>query len=245
METDFIMELKRSRYTVAFTGAGISADSGIPTFRGQDGLWAKYDPHKLASPEGFRENPYTVWEWYRWRMAVIHKAKPNTAHIALALLEKKGYIKSVITQNVDGLHQRAGSNRVIELHGNIWRARCTSCPYKIDLSAPPEEIPPKCPSCGCLLRPDVVWFGEPIPSRSWMDALNESEKCELMLVIGASMLVMPAANIPLIAYQNNSKIIEINPDQTFLSEKGISKWIPKRASLFFEEIYGELKFYAR
>jgi NAD-dependent deacetylase len=206
--------IRSSNYVVVFTGAGISADSGIPTFRGPGGLWEKYKPEELASPWGFRKDPLLVWRWYAWRMRIIYSAKPNAAHILVAKLEDMGKVKAVITQNVDGLHQRAGSKKVIELHGNIWRARCTSCGYKWILSRPPEdsELPLRCPRCNSLARPDVVWFGEPLPSQALRAAWEEMEKANLVIVIGTSGVVEPAGSLPLIAKERGAKLININPE---------------------------------
>ena len=205
--------LESSEYTIAFTGAGISAESGVPTFRGRGGLWEKFDPLKLATPEAFREDPRRVWEWYKWRMEIIAKAKPNPAHVVLAKLEEKGIVKAIITQNVDSLHQRAGSKNVIELHGNIWRARCTKCNYKTRLQEPPRKIPPKCPECNNPLRPDVVWFGEPLPRKAWEEALNEASKADLIIVVGTSGVVQPAAMIPIIVKYHGGKIVDINIEE--------------------------------
>lgn len=204
--------IKRSKYIVAFTGAGISAESGIPTFRGNDGLWKRFRAEDLATPDAFSRNPRLVWEWYVWRMELISRAKPNEAHMVLADMEKKGIIKSVITQNVDGLHQRAGSSKVIELHGSIWRVRCFNphCVYKQELKQLPNDIPPKCPICGNYLRPDVVWFGESLPNDAWSKATEEARRSDLILVIGTSGVVMPAAMIPMIAKENNAVVVEIN-----------------------------------
>ncbi len=226
----------KSKYIIAFTGAGISAESGIPTFRGKDGLWNKYDPTELASPEGFEKDPIKVWEWYKWRMEIIYNAEPNMAHKMLALLEEKGYLESIITQNVDGLHQRAGAKNVIELHGNIWRAKCTTCTYKITFKKPLDEIPPKCPKCNALLRPDVVWFGEPLPEDQWHKAINEASKADLMITIGTSLLVYPAAHLPMIVIKNGGFIIEINPDPTYISNQPSTIWIKSKAAEFFNKI---------
>lgn len=208
--------IESSEYIIAFTGAGISAESGVPTFRGKGGLWEKHDPMKLATPEAFREDPKRVWEWYKWRMEIIARAKPNPAHIVLAKMEQKGLLKSIITQNVDGLHQRAGAKNVIELHGNIWRVRCVNdeCGYKSTLSKPPDEIPPKCPRCGNLLRPDVVWFGEPLPRKAWEQAVSEASLANLVLVVGTSGVVQPAAMIPLLVKHRGGKIVDINIEET-------------------------------
>ena len=204
--------LRRGRYVIAFTGAGISAESGIPTFRGKDGLWSKFRPEDLATPEAFRRNPRLVWEWYASRIEMVVKAEPNIAHRALAVLERQGILKAVITQNVDGLHTRAGSRNVIELHGNILRVKCTQCSYKAGIDGPPEEIPPRCPRCGGLLRPDVVWFGEPLPLAELHRAWEEAERADTIIVVGTSGVVEPAGSIPLIVSGRGGSIINVNPE---------------------------------
>ncbi|NPA97442.1 MAG: NAD-dependent deacylase [Crenarchaeota archaeon] len=206
--------IARSRFLVALTGAGISADSGIPTFRGRDGLWSRYRPEDLATPEAFARNPRLVWEWYRWRMEIVFRARPNPGHLALAELERMGLLKCVITQNVDGLHQLAGSRCVVELHGSIRRVRCVSCSYRAELSEPPREIPPRCPRCGSLLRPDVVWFGEPIPRDALEKAFDLCERADAILVIGTSGKVMPAAMLPQIVRSRGGAVVEINIEES-------------------------------
>lgn len=227
--------LSRAKYAVAFTGAGISKESGIPTFRGKDGLWNKYDPQELATPEALLRNPKMVWEWYAWRMGIIQKAEPNPAHIALAKFEEDGLLKVVITQNVDGLHQRAGSRRVLELHGNIWRARCTSCEFEKRLSRPPSKLPPICPECGSILRPGVVLFGEPLPEDVWTRAVIEAMKSDFMFIIGTSCAVMPAAMIPQIAKQRGATLVEINPDESLISSI-VDISVKRKAGEFFQEL---------
>ncbi len=209
--------LKRYGNVVAFTGAGISAEAGIPTFRGRGGLWEKYRPEELATPEAFARDPKRVWEWYAWRIDMVLRAEPTFAHRILARWEEEGILLGVITQNVDGLHLRAGSVRVVELHGRLTRARCTGCNRVRELSAPPEEIPPRCSECGSLLRPDVVWFGEPLPEDAWFEALSLASSARVMLVIGTSAVVYPAAEIPLVAKRSGAKLIEVNPEETPLS----------------------------
>ncbi|MDQ7038860.1 MAG: NAD-dependent deacylase [Aquificota bacterium] len=224
---------------VALTGAGISAESGVPTFRGEEGLWKRYDPSRLATPEAFQRDPKTVWEWYAWRREVIAKAEPNEAHRTLADLEREKGLW-VITQNVDGLHQRAGSKKVIELHGNIWRVRCLSCGARFyDRRVPLKEIPPRCGKCGGLLRPDVVWFGEPLPEDALRKAYDLSARAEVFLVIGTSATVYPAAELPLIAKRSGAKVIEINPEETPLTPFADLS-IRKGASEGLREVVGDL-----
>jgi len=213
--------LVRSRFAIAFTGAGISAESGVPTFRGFNGLWKKYRPEELATPEAFERDPRLVWEFYKWRMNLIKSAKPNRAHYALAELERRGILKAVITQNVDDLHREAGTKNLIELHGNIFRVRCTSCNYRENLKESgrldeflSEKDLPRCPDCGSLLRPDVVWFGEPLPRRALNEAFKLAERADLVLVIGTSGVVYPAAYIPQIVKETGGKVIEINTEES-------------------------------
>ncbi len=209
---------RSSGRVIAFTGAGISAEVGIPTFRGRDGLWERYDPEELATPRAFRRNPELVWRWYAWRMSLIREARPSPAHELLARWESEGMLMGVVTQNIDGLHREAGSINLVELHGSIWRMRCTSCDLKLDLGFGriPEEIPPVC-SCGSIMRPDVVWFHEPLPSDAWSRAEELMGKAEVVLVIGTSGLVMPAASLPLMALGRGAILVEINPEETNLS----------------------------
>ncbi len=201
------------------TGAGISAPSGIPTFRDPGGLWENFNIEDYATPEGFARNPEEVWRWYAWRYKKIREAEPNEAHRLLAELEKKkgdGFL--LVTQNIDGLHQRAGSKRVIELHGSIHRARCTACGYRSELPPPEElEIPPRCPKCGAMMRPDVVWFGEPLPPGAFEAALAGFRSADLAMVIGTSALVEPAASLGRYAKHAGAYLIEINPEETPLT----------------------------
>ncbi len=205
--------IRESRYLTAFTGAGVSAESGVPTFRGRGGLWEKHDPMELATPYAFARDPVRVWEWYRWRQEAIYRARPNAMHYLLAELERRGLLKAVITQNVDGLHQRAGSRRVLELHGSIWRVICTSCGYTERLVRPVDEVPPRCPRCGGVMRPGVVWFGEPLPVTVFAEAEAEAARSDVMLVIGTSGAVMPAAEIPLIAKRRGAVLVNINLEE--------------------------------
>ena len=203
----------------ALTGAGISAESGIPTFRGAGGLWRQYRPEDLATPEASARDPRLVWEWYDWRRCLIAKAQPNPGHAALAELEKRKPSFTLITQNVDGLHDRAGSRNVLKLHGDIWWVRCTACGREHkDERAPQPELPPRC-RCGGLLRPGVVWFGEPLPTRVWSEAEQATRSAELFLVIGTSAVVYPAAGLVWLAKSSGAKVIEINPEETGLSSE--------------------------
>jgi len=204
--------IRGAKYLVAFTGAGISAESGIPTFRGRGGLWKRFNPEELATPQAFARDPRRVWEWYRWRMEMVFKARPNAAHRLLAVLEENGILKAVITQNVDCLHREAGNSRVIELHGSIRRVRCTSCRYREEVRSPPREELPRCPRCGSLLRPDVVWFGEPLPREALERAFEEASKSDVMLVIGTSGAVDPAGLLPIYAKESGAALINVNPE---------------------------------
>ncbi|MCE4602605.1 MAG: NAD-dependent deacylase [Desulfurococcales archaeon] len=204
--------LRSSRYAIVFTGAGVSAESGIPTFRGSGGLWRRYRPEDLATPEAFQRDPELVWKWYSWRIRMVLEAEPNLAHKAIARLEEAGLVKAVITQNVDGLHRRAGSRNVIELHGSILRVRCTRCSYRSILAREPGDIPPRCPMCGGLLRPDVVWFGETLPLGELEKAWNEAAKADLVMVVGTSGVVEPAASIPLAVLSHGGSMINVNPE---------------------------------
>ena len=201
------------------TGAGISAESGVPTFRGEGGLWRSYRAEDLATPRAFGRDPELVWEWYAWRRSLIGACQPNAAHLALVEMETQLDEFVLITQNVDGLHQLAGSRNVVELHGNIWRMRCTqSCrPDWEDRSEPLPQIPPVCPDCGALVRPDVVWFGESLPAQALDDAYEAAQHCQIMLVVGTSALVQPAASLPLVALQSNSFVVEFNSEATPIS----------------------------
>jgi len=201
------------------TGAGISAESGVPTFRGKDGLWRNFRPEQLATPGAFRRDPALVWEWYDWRRGLIGACTPNAAHETLAEMETALPGLTLITQNVDGLHQMAGSRNVLELHGNLWRVRCTGCgEVTEDRRTPLPECPPRCSRCGALLRPDVVWFGESLPQEVLEAAWAAATRCRLMLVIGTSAVVQPAASLPLVALRNGARLVEVNPAETPLSE---------------------------
>lgn len=214
-----MLDFGKLQRVVALTGAGISAESGVPTFRGHRGLWREYRPEELATPDAFARDPKLVWEWYDWRRGLIGACQPNPAHRTLADMETKLPDFTLITQNVDGLHQLAGSRQVLELHGNIWRVRCTREGTKqVDRFTPLPEIPPHCANCGALLRPDVVWFGESLPADVLEAAFAAAAACDLMLVIGTSAVVQPAATLSLIAKQNGAALVEVNPQPTPLSD---------------------------
>lgn len=210
--------LCQTKQIVVLTGAGISAESGIPTFRGEEGLWKQYRAEDLATPIAFIKDPKLVWEWYDWRRGIIASKKPNAGHKILGRWEKIFPNFILITQNIDGLHQKAGSKNILELHGNIWKVRCTEeRTITENHDIPLEEIPPHCPDCGALLRPHVVWFGESLSSSVLYKAFQVSSSCEIIFSIGTSAVVQPAASLPLAAAEANAKIVEINPDPTPLT----------------------------
>lgn len=208
-----------ARRCTVLTGAGVSAESGIPTFRdAQTGLWAKFDPAQLASQEGFRADPPLVWRWYAWRRKLVADAAPNAGHLALARASRRFDRFALITQNVDGLHARAGSDEVIELHGNILRSKCfAECGVRYEDPAElPAGEPPRCPRCGSWLRPDVVWFGEALDPAVLARAEAAASACDLMLVVGTSGLVYPAAGLPVLARRTGAAVIVVNPNRSEL-----------------------------
>ena len=208
-------KLKDSRKIVFVTGAGISQESGIPTFRGKDGYWRRYDPMKLASIDAFYDDPKLVWEWYEDRRKNILSVKPNEGHFAISQMEEFKDVV-VLTQNIDGLHQRSGSTNVLELHGSIIRIKCTVCDFTDNITENFELLPPKC-KCGSMLRPDVVWFGEPLPQNIWQSAIKEASVCDVMVIVGTSLVVSPANTLPVYAKQNGAILIEVNPEKTVMS----------------------------
>ncbi|AJM91451.1 NAD-dependent protein deacylase 1 [Nitrosopumilus piranensis] len=233
---DQIRDVKK---IVFVTGAGISQESGIPTFRGKDGLWRNYDAMKLATINAFYDNPKLVWEWYNERRKNIFSAHPNEGHKAIADLEK--YVDVVIlTQNIDGLHQKAGSTQVLELHGSIVKIKCTVCDFKDEIMTDFSDSPPLC-KCGNILRPDVVWFGESLPQDVWQEAIIHANQCDLMVIAGTSLVVSPANTLPIYAKQNNALLIEVNPEDTEMSlemdlaiRNTSANTLPKLISLFRE-----------
>jgi len=208
-------KLKDSRKIVFVTGAGISQESGIPTFRGKDGYWRKYDPMKLASIDAFYDDPKLVWEWYEDRRKNILSVKPNEGHFAISQMEEFKDVV-ILTQNIDGLHQRSGSTNVLELHGSIIRIKCTVCDFTDNITENFELLPPKC-KCGSMLRPDVVWFGEPLPQNIWQSAIKEASVCDVMVIVGTSLVVSPANTLHVYAKQNGAILIEVNPEKTVMS----------------------------
>ncbi|NEX60936.1 SIR2 family NAD-dependent protein deacylase [Noviherbaspirillum galbum] len=208
--------LRQARVIAVFTGAGVSAESGVPTFRdAQTGLWARYRAEELATPAAFRRDPQTVWKWYEWRRDLMRNALPNPAHLAIASLEKTGAEVTVLTQNVDGLHRKAGSTDVVELHGNIWDDLCLECRAPGDGDAPRDGAGlPRCTHCGGLLRPGVVWFGESLPEQAWQRAAELAGKADVFFCIGTSSLVEPAASLPLQAHDSGKTVIQVNPEAT-------------------------------
>ena len=195
------------RITV-LTGAGISTESGIPTFRGPGGLWRNFRAEELATPQAFQRDPQLVWEWYNWRREVISKAEPNPGHHALVDLEKRTPKFTLVTQNVDGLHERAGSRNVIRIHGSIWEERCSKCGRSATGS---------CNACGAITRPGVVWFGEPLDPGVWDNAQKAVETARVLLVIGTSAVVYPAASLVPLAKHSGATVVEVNPDATPVS----------------------------
>lgn len=214
--------LRQAKQIVCLTGSGVSAESGVATFRdAQSGLWSRFDPQQLATQEGFAASPGLVWQWYMHRLSAVEQAQPNLGHKALAALEQRLPHFVLVTQNVDDLHERGGSRRVLHLHGRINRFHCNVCGFDHEL-LPAERratLPPRCFSCGGAVRPSVVWFGESLPARVLDKAWRASERCDLFLVVGTSGLVYPAAQLPLLAKQYGSTLIDINPETSPISEQ--------------------------
>ncbi len=210
-------KLTQARYPVVLSGAGISAESGVPTFRGKDGLWNNHRAEELATPEAFARDPQLVWRFYDWRRGILNGIKPNAAHTALARAEDVYSKLTIITQNVDGLHGLAGSKNVLELHGNIWRVRCTVCGVVSENRDVPITILPYC-DCGGLLRPDIVWFGESLPEEIFENAYKAARECDFMFVIGTAGVVQPAASLATLARNNGAYTVEINTERTGLSD---------------------------
>jgi NAD-dependent deacetylase len=203
---------------VVLTGAGVSAESGIPTFRGRDGFWEGHDPQDLATPRAFRRDPERVWRFYSWRRGLISANKPNKAHHLLREIELAHPSFTLITQNVDGYHEQAGSSNLIELHGSLWRLKCVQCSHRWeDKSHPLPNLPPHCPTCDGLARPDVIWFGEKLDHEVLEAAIQASEQARLFLSIGTSSVVYPAAELPRMAKMKGAYLVEINLEETPIS----------------------------
>ena len=221
--------LQSARGVVVLTGAGMSAESGIPTFRdAQNGLWSQFDPEDLATAQAFRHDKALVWGWYVWRMAMVRAAQPHAGHRALSELATIKPSLSIVTQNVDDLHERAGAGNVVHLHGSLFASRCFACGrLHEDVHLPPEAVlkpslrlmPPRCAHCDGYVRPGVVWFGEPLPQLAWRKAERCATECDLLNAIGTSGLVFPAASLPGVARHRGAKVVEINPIRTPLSDQ--------------------------
>ncbi|MGO3126452.1 MAG: SIR2 family NAD-dependent protein deacylase [Luteimonas sp.] len=220
---------------VVLSGAGISAESGIPTFRDAlTGLWARFDAERLATEGAFRADPALVWGWYRWRAAMVAAAAPNAAHVDVAALVGDGHALTVVTQNVDDLHERGGARDVLHLHGRLLASRCIGCGARITpdpILAPPSppeggtrETPPACAACGAAFRPDVVWFGEALPADTWNAAEAAVDACDLLVVVGTSSLVWPAAGLPDRVLRTGTPVLDINPQATPLSSRATAHW---------------------
>lgn len=219
--------LEGAKRVVVLTGAGVSAESGVPTFRGEEGLWRRHDPMQLATPEAFARDPRGVWAWYRWRRSVVARCVPNAAHDALVALERRTSSFLLVTQNVDGLHARAGSRHLATLHGDLFETRCTACGWRtneadgwpheagVDVSDPESDPdPPHCPACGALARPGVVWFGEMLPETPLHRALDATSRADVMLVVGTSAVVYPAASLVPRARRAGASVVVIDPSAT-------------------------------
>jgi len=211
---------------VVLTGAGVSAESGVPTFRGADGLWRSFRAEDLATPAAFARDAKLVWEWYQWRRELIAACRPNPAHEFIARLERASRGDFLlVTQNVDGLHRLAGSRKLVEVHGGIWQVQCTACgSSREDRTLPFPELPPKCDNCGGLLRPGVVWFGEALPEEAIGRAFAAANSCDFMLVVGTSAVVYPVAYLPQLAKGAGAYVVEVNPTETPLTALADESW---------------------
>ena len=213
-----VTALRSAGSVAVLTGSGVSAESGVPTFReAQTGLWARFGPEELATPEAFARDPRLVWEWYTWRRELVEKAAPNPGHEALAELERHVPSFALITQNVDGLHRQAGSRNVIELHGNIRRSKCSRESVVVEPREDDTGVPPSCPRCGAFLRPDVVWFGEALPASAFVEAFAAARSCDFFFSVGTFGLVQPAASLPFEALRYGAVVVEVNPNETPLT----------------------------
>lgn len=218
-----VEKLREARSVVVLTGAGVSAESGVPTFRGAGGLWRNHNPISLASPQAFARDPKLVWEFYNWRREVLAPLKPNAGHYAIAAIEARVPRFTLVTQNIDNLHREAGSQNLIELHGNIWRVRCSDMDCEEALfprenrQVPIAPLPPACGRCGAPLRPHIVWFGEMLDPENVRSAALAVSECDYLIVAGTSAVVQPAASMPLLARKAGAFVLEVNPEPTELS----------------------------
>lgn len=240
-----LKKLRAAEAVVVFTGAGVSAESGVPTFRGEDGIWKKFKPEELANFDAFMRNPELVWEWYRHRKQIIAAIQPNPGHYALVELERRYKQFAVITQNIDNLHRRAGSKTVYELHGNIERNYCIACRAQFSN----EEIlrregVPRCERCGGLIRPDVVWFGELLPMDQWEEAEKAARRSDVFFSVGTSAIVYPAASLPMIAKRSGAYLVEINPEPTPLTDSA-DEFLAGKSGEILPELVSALKEIAR
>ncbi len=238
---ELIRQLAAAKSVAVLTGAGVSAESGVPTYRdAQTGLWAKYRPQDLDTPDAYRRNPRLVWEWCVWRRNLMSRAAPNPAHFTLAEMPARFPNFQLITQNIDGLHQRAGSRDVIELHGNLARTKCFDEGTVVTEWADTGEVPPRCPRCGGRLRPDIVWFDEPLPEAELERAMEAATACEIFFSIGTSTVVYPAAALPFEAVRAGATVVEINPLPTPLT--GQAHFVlPGAAGAVLPELWAQIK----
>jgi NAD-dependent protein deacetylase/lipoamidase len=210
--------LAQAETVFIFTGSGMSAESGVPTFRGADGLWEGVRPEDVATPEAFARDPTFVWQWYKARILAHEKAKPNPGHKAIAKLQDLYGRATLATQNVDLLHERGGSRAVLRLHGRMSHVKCPRCGHLEELGRSTlRKLPPPCPACGSPLRPDVVWFGETLPEGAFQEASAAAAACDAALVVGTSNLVYPAASLPLLAKSQGARLVEVNPERSDLT----------------------------
>jgi NAD-dependent deacetylase len=210
--------LRRARRVVAFTGAGVSAESGVPTFRGAGGLWEGRPIEQVATPQGFAADPVLVWQFYEQRRCNLARCRPNPAHHVLAAWQRRFSSYALVTQNVDGLHEEAGSRDVLHVHGSIWTVRCTGCEReRLEPAAPLPEVPPRCPACGAMERPGVVWFGEMLPEGVLRAASSAASRADVMVVVGTSAVVYPAAGLVQIAASAGAAVVEVNPEASALA----------------------------
>lgn len=228
--------IKNASYGVAFTGAGISVESGIAPFTGAGGLWNQYDP-KYIEINFFSSHPQESWrEMKKIFFNDMHDAQPNVAHLGLADLEKKGHLKGIITQNIDGLHQKAGSKNVQEFHGTIYTLSCVRCGKKVPLEQTDLSMDLPCCSCGGVLKPDFVFYGEGIPPAAYQNSLEMAQNCDVMIIVGTAGQVMPACSMPLVAKQFGAKIIEVNPQPSAFTGSITDYYFPQKATEFFNEL---------